>query len=76
MLGTQGEQMQVTGFIVDKNQGVERPTHTACCTQEGFTEKVTWTPSPEGQQRGDFREKQARQSQAQVQRSSKAGSVA
>lgn len=68
--------MQVTGFIVEiKTRVSSGPTHTACCTQEGFTEEVTLDSSPEGQ-RGEFVKKQARQSQAQGQRSSKAGSVA
>ena len=68
--------MQVTGFIVGiKTKVSNGPTHTACCIQEGFTEEVTLDSSPEGK-RGEYVEKQARQSQAQVQRSSKAGSVA
>lgn len=68
--------MQVTGLIVGiKTRVSSRPTHTACCTQEGFIEEVTLDSSPEGQ-RGEYVKKQARQSQAQVQRFSEAGSVA
>ena len=68
--------MQVTGLIARiKTRVSSRPTHTACCTYEGFTQEVTLDSSPEGQ-RGEYVKKQARQSQAQVQRFSEAGSVA